>query len=180
MLSPLAFIILLGLFPVPFVRMAGCSGTVEGAWLDGAKRLVVVPEHVWASAEESYLYTLTRVRSFDVKTGAEQAAMFGQHFTARGVHDDVLWGQRDEALGALDLRTGGDPFASGKLEGIGEQKQLRGAGQAFISAGQRRHGPDRGDGAAQRSRAEARREAERARASRGRLGATAGLRGGGR
>ena len=45
----------------------------------------------------------------------------------------MLWGERDEQPGAIDLNTGLDPFAKGTIDGVGEVSQLRGAGQAFIS-----------------------------------------------
>lgn len=129
-LSPVAVLTFIIAMPVTWVRFAGCSGLVEGAYLDSAKANVYVAERVWANGDESTLYDLNRVRAYAIADGTPRPALFDRkYFDPRGVRDDVLWGARGESPAAMDLRTGADPLA-----GLAERPALRGGAQAFLSS----------------------------------------------
>src|SRR4051812_41509835 len=67
MTSPVLMMILIGVFPVTFVRLAGCTGDLDGVELHG--RQLIVGEHVFMSGKRSHVFDVQKVTVQDPATG---------------------------------------------------------------------------------------------------------------
>ena len=81
MTSPLWGIILLGVFPVPFVRLAGCTGNLNGLAVKGKQ--LVVADRVFMSGKRRDIWQVEKVTIRDAATGDRVAGPW--------VHDQRGW-----------------------------------------------------------------------------------------